>query len=171
CSCVVKGTVRAVLYVFPMLFAMGLTFSYGGWLGLKTVQYTSGLLDTVLAHYDLLRLNRMLTVVMNPRDEIRFGFSIVVAPLLAVGLIQSLRMFRGRSLDRKLHAVRCAVPLLATLFVTSFALASFLWFGQRLQSEQLEVLRETHGAIQVLETNQSMNSTGIQRFKIEDLDR
>jgi hypothetical protein len=54
--------------------------------------------------------------------------------------------------------------------VSSFAVASFFSFAERLQSRQRDVLGEAHLAIQSLEAN-SMDRAQLQRFKIRDLAR
>src|SRR5579859_1355719 len=172
CSCVVKGTVRAVLAVFPMLFALGLTISLSNWLAYRAMLHSDGFLDLLLSKCDLFRLNRMLAVVANPKDDLHSVLAAIVAPILTVGLIQSLRMFRLHLEDRKPHAVRNALALVVIFLFSTFALSWFLDLAIRLQFRQQDVIREAHLAIESLQTSASGSwTTAVQKFTVTDLDK
>lgn len=170
CSCVVKGTVRAVLFTFPMLFALGLTYAFGNWLGYGVARHSEWLLNTVANKFDPFRVNHSLSIFANQMEDPPWFLPAIIAPLLALGLIQSLRLFRAQTDNRKLHVLRCMLPPLATLCLTSFALSFFFLFTHGLQSQENDVLRETHLAIQKLVAGRS-DARQFERLKIDDLAR
>ena len=115
-ACVVKGTVQATLWVFPIGFVVGLASEVGSWL--------LGRFDPTLQHW-MARLVAWLDPIALGRVLDRYMFylgfrnlaGLVIAPLLAIGLIQSLRMFRAQFGANHLRVVRFALPLIAVTFL------------------------------------------------------
>jgi len=170
CSCVVKGTVRAALWCFPMLFALGLAGALGSWMGTIAIDHSKFLVDLFFAKIDPFRANRIVTSVLGSSGSHVPLLAVLVGALLAVGLIQSHRLFRGQLEDRKFHAIKSVFPPLATLILCCFLAATVLLFAWRLRQEQVDIAREAHVAIEALETSANgTNALNVQEFTLDDL--
>jgi ABC-type transport system involved in multi-copper enzyme maturation permease subunit len=168
CSCVVKGTVRAVLLCFPMLVALGLAGVLGQWMAYTAIVRWRLLIDAVTARVDPFRATRLIAILFNPPGY--WWALVVVAPLLAVGLIQSHRMFRAQTEGRKLHTVRSMLPLFATVVFLTFLLGAVSSLAWQLWSEQGTIVREAHLAIETLEASgDRANLLSLQKFTMDDL--
>jgi ABC-type transport system involved in multi-copper enzyme maturation permease subunit len=111
CASIVKGTVRAIVWVFPLLIGMGMSFALGNelfqWLGAEAVQRLifrflnpalSPSFIAVLYRFDLLLL------------WLSTGFFVALS---ATALVQSRRRFALETAERKLPLLAAAVPLLS----------------------------------------------------------
>ena len=170
CSCAVKGTVNAVLWCLPMLFALGLAGAFGNWLGTIAIDHNKFLVDSLFTKIDPFHANRMVANVLGSGGSDLPMLAVLVGPLLAVGLIQSHRLFRGQLEDRKFHAIRTAFSPLVTLFLSVFLLTAVSLFAWRLRQEQVDIVGEAHVAIEALEASANgSNAPRVQKFTLDDL--
>jgi hypothetical protein len=101
CACAVNGTVRAALWVFPVVGALGLASRVGNSLG---EQATAG----------------TLRVATNPA-----GVVLLVVPTLLFAVFQSYRLFRTEPQDSIRSVIRYLTPLAIVAFVCGFSLRAF----------------------------------------------
>src|SRR6266850_2267112 len=115
CGCVVKGTVRATLLVFPALGAVWWAY-WGGmrafvqiWLRAETI---SGGVASMLHPFPFAPSTRtMLTQIQI------WGLQWFVIPLVAVGAIQSYRLFRREIQDSVSFVIRQMLPPVIAAFL------------------------------------------------------
>lgn len=174
CSCIVKGTVRATLWCFPVLFALGLAGALGNWMSTAAINHTKFFADLLFAKIDPFRANRMVTSVLglggSHGSYLPLALAVIVGPLLAVGLLQSHRLFRGQLEDRKFHAIRSTFPPLMTLVLSFFVVTAVFLFAWRLRQEQVDIVREAHIAIEALEAGANGPiAPNVQQFTLDDL--
>ena len=116
CACAVKGTVRAALCVFPALGLVLYAFRAGYWAAQWLVR--SDLLESTL-----LRFHPFGPAARSIVD-LTIGRYIVLwifIPPLALGLIQTWRLFRQEITDSILSAFRYLLPVAAVAFFFGFA--------------------------------------------------
>jgi ABC-type transport system involved in multi-copper enzyme maturation permease subunit len=140
CACAVKGTVRAVLWVFPVLIAIGLANVFGERWGRELV-------DLLVAKFDLFASFRFATAVSRLGPKLLFRLidaasenmtgsiqtarvltAILLVPVLLLAMIQSYRLFRAQLQERALSVVRSLLPLVMTAFLCSFSLLAYYAF-------------------------------------------
>jgi hypothetical protein len=140
CACALKGTVRAVLWVFPALIAVGLANVYGERAGRELV-------DVFVARFGLLASFRFSTAVSRLGSNVLFRLidaasenmagsiqagrmvtTTILVPTLLLAVIQSYRLFRAQLQERTLSVVRSLLPLAVTAFLCSFLLLASYTF-------------------------------------------
>src|SRR5215813_3357276 len=168
CTCHVKGTVRAVLCFFPLVFLMGLAMASGSNMGFHAVQNSKTTLDWFLSRFDPFADDRIFTIVLSPADGIAPFLVLGIAPLIIVALIQSLRAFVSPYDERKLPIARSAIPLLAILFLSTTLLSAIDRLASELRKEQMDFARETHPAIEAF-LGSGNPDIAVQRFNLSDL--
>ena len=159
CACAVKGTVRAVLWVLPVLIAVGLASVFGERAGRELV-------DVFVARFDLFASFRFTTTVsrLGPNvfsrlieaasndmtGSIQAALVLtttILIPTLLFAVIQSYRLFRAQLQDRALSVVRSLLPLAMTAFLCSFLLLAFYTFVQDAAIQTRMLIFGTHNAI------------------------
>jgi hypothetical protein len=170
CSCQVKGAVRAVLCFFPILFSMELAASLGVGMGDYAVLHSKTLVDSFLLKFDPFTDSRTFLIFLGPIDGLAPFLALALAPLLIVGLIQSLRAFVAPFDERKLRIVRNAVPLLVILLTSGFVLSTLGVLTGELRQEQIAIVHEAHTAIEDLLRNGNAN-VALHKFNVVDLER
>lgn len=126
CSCATKGTVRAALCTFPLMFFVGFVFQLGYWPGQQIGRPLARALKHLATTHPSLE---KLTYVGRGLDSRMF--LIVLLPLLIVGTIQSYELFRAQE-DGSRRRFGVLVPLAVTAAACGFAVAlleSVAWFG------------------------------------------
>jgi hypothetical protein len=116
CSCAVKGTVRAVLWVFPAIALIGIAVGSGVSLGTQLIRHPFGSLLSQLHPYPFAKSTETLL------NEVLYGrYSAVwaVPPLLFM-LIQSYRLFRTEPSDDVSRPIRYVALLTVVFFLTTF---------------------------------------------------
>lgn len=101
CSCAVNGTVRAALWVLPVVAVLGLASRFGNSLG---EQATAGTLH----------------VATGPAAVVW-----LVVPTLLLAVIQSLRLFRREPQDSVRSLTSSLIPLAIVAFLSGFSLRVF----------------------------------------------
>jgi len=157
CACAVQGTVRAVLWIVPVLGALGLAFHLGENAG-------DSLMNLIVWRFDLFADFRLADAVVSASERstvfsflinlfwFDWGFDVtalfvMLAPVYLLAVIQSYRMFRVQIHHGTLSVLRNLLPLAATTFLCSFSLMAFLVFLERAGQQAFAVRRETMQAI------------------------
>ncbi len=146
CACVVRGTVQATIWVFPLFLGIFIAGEAGPWaLGLVAHPFRS-VVATVISQVDAIALERVTSRIIAVFD---FGNTLAIAGalLLAVGLIQSHRLFRAQDGANRLRVVRCALPLVTVAFLCGLAGNVLMVVFTESWRQQATILRETDSAI------------------------
>lgn len=193
CACVVNGTVRAVLWVLPVIIAVGFAAGYGLLAGEKLARLFLSRFDP-FANF---KLTKEIVSLSSPSQHAVIGFilsnyrwptwmpstsswsarfmivwGLIMAPTLIVALTQSYRLFQAPTRDstplvvRKL-SVLATLALLGTLSVSG--LAQFV-YGAR--GEMVEPVWTVNRAIEnVLADSENRKATQPIQLTMDDLDR
>jgi hypothetical protein len=171
CACAVKGTVRAVLWVLPVLIAVGLANVSGERAGRELV-------DPLVARFDLFASFRFATAVSrlgsnvffrlidaaseNMTGSIQAGRMVtttILVPMLLVAVIQSYRLFRAQFQDRALSVIRSLLPLVMTAFLCSFLLLASYTFVNDATAQTRALLFRTGLAIEEILRTRAIEKT------------
>lgn len=145
CACVVKGTIRSVLWVFPVFFVFGLTANVSEWMAETLLPRINGSIDAAVMWLDPFRMTRSLTAW----DLIAIWLPVwLFAPAILFLVLQSYRQFRAQAQDTNRHLATCLLPVAGVVFVCSFALWGSVHVLNRAQHQKEMVFREMHNAIQ-----------------------
>ncbi|MBS1839872.1 MAG: hypothetical protein JSS69_16660 [Acidobacteria bacterium] len=171
CASIVKGTVRAILLFLPMLAALLLASSTGIQSAYSFSQRFRFQFQSATANLDPFSFAPYSLAFIDRHAEFLVIF-IVVAPTLAVGLIQSRRMFSRQLEESKIRVVRRALPMPTALLVSSFLVSIGLFFVWNLRMEQQTILREAHRAIESFEANsREASSLQVTRLTFSELSK
>lgn len=156
CACVVKGTIQSTLWVFPVCFMIMMGAQAGSWV---LESFGTSLRNGVRELVTWLdpftvgpALGRLFQVI-----EFKQLISLVAAPLIAIALIQSLRMFRAQTGANKLRVVRCALPLVLVTFLYGAASVVFFEVLQETWRQARTVMLETDKAIGAWQVSNASN--------------
>jgi ABC-type transport system involved in multi-copper enzyme maturation permease subunit len=160
CACAVNGTVGAVLWVFPVLIAVGVANVFGERAGRELV-------DVLVARFDPFATFRFTTAVSrlgpnvffrlidaaseNMTDSIQATFVLtttILVPALLFAVIQSYRLFRAQIQDRALSVVRSLLPLAMMVFLCSFSFLAFYTFVEDATGQKNMLLFGTNHAVE-----------------------
>ena len=162
-ACAVNGTVRAVLWVFPVVIALYLAWEFGRWAGPALTAFFLSRFDPfanvkfadAVSRFGSSALFRLIDAGSGSGPfgvQLRFVLpTTIFVPTLLYAVIQSYRLFRAQIQDRTLSVVRSLLPLALTAFLCSFSLFSLNNFVFRAQQPKSTVLFETMRAIQKLQ--------------------
>ncbi|MGA3168995.1 MAG: hypothetical protein ABSF14_23080 [Terriglobia bacterium] len=162
CACAVNGTVRAVLWVLPVMIALYFAGELGKWVG-------PVLTDLFFSRFDPfanLKFAKAVNSILDPELFYTFGdvdwasrygynlarLAFLWLPTLLLAAGQSYRLFRAEVRESALSLVRNLLPLAMVAFLCSFSLLAFFSFVGRAGDQKLIALFET---IQAVETIQS----------------
>ena len=169
CACVVKSTVQATLWVFPLCLAVLLAGESASW-GLRLLAHPfHNFLAYVVSRLDAIAVERVMS-----QTFAAFGLenvlTMAVAPLLAVGLIQSHRFFSAQVAASKLRVVRCALPLVIVAFVCSLGREVLMGVFSESWQQESTIIRETDSAIAALQAESPQTDSGHpRRLSLDDL--
>jgi hypothetical protein len=149
CACVVKGTVKAVLWVFPMLGVLALAGRFGNWVAPK-------LMSLLVSRFDPFTEFRFTNAVSNMQWYGRYAapamfLTLLLVPTLVFAVVQSYRLFRAQLQDSALFVVRRLLPLAIVAFLCGFSLGVFDAFVGHAKQQMWTVFRETHEAIEKIQ--------------------
>jgi hypothetical protein len=127
CACAVKGTVRAVLWVFPVMIVLGLASGFGERVG-------SELMDLLVSRFDVFadfKFTNAVVSMFQTSATVRFfisdlmysrwyatpNLSVLLVPTLLLAVIQSYRVFRAQLQESILGMIRNLFPLAMVAFL------------------------------------------------------
>lgn len=148
CACIVRTTVRTILLFFPLLFALGFANALvQGWsfpISARLVQFFTVEVDPFSSFI-------MTMAWIDQRTSFLPLLIGNIAAPVAVGLIQSHRMFSRHLEESATQLLRRAFPLLAAVVVSSFLVSTGFLFMSRLHLKRDMVLEEAHHLIEKFE--------------------
>jgi ABC-type transport system involved in multi-copper enzyme maturation permease subunit len=150
CASAVNGTVRAALWLLPLMATLLLAGKFGAWVAPQ-------LMDLVVSRFDLFADFRLTNAVSNIQlesiaaDPRRLAM-LLLAPALLLAVRQSYRLFRTQLQDSALPVIRRLLPLAMVTFLWTFALGAFDSAADHARYQIWGMFRETHAAIEKLQS-------------------
>ncbi len=180
CACAVNGTVRAVLWVIPVMIALYFAAELGKWAGpaltnlffanfdpfanLKFAHAVSSMFETFLVSR-----SAFWEFFYNRGYLVPMAWAVLV-PTLFLAVIQSYRLFRAQLQDSALSLVRNLLPLAVVTFLCSFSLMAFFSFVVRVRNQKSIALFETIDAIQKIQAGGAkLDAAHPLQLTVEDL--
>lgn len=170
CACAVNGTVRAALWLFPLMIALAFAGQFGGWIAPK-------LMDLVASRFDLFTNFRFTNAVSNLQRFVVLAtplrvITLLSVPTLLIAVIQSYRMFREQPQDGMLSVTRKLLPLAIAAFLSIFSLLALYALVANAQQQMWTMFRETHEAIEKIQPDTAkLDVTHPLQLTAEDLDK
>jgi len=168
CVSVVNGTVRAVLWVFPVIIALTLAGRIGAWLAPEVVALG-------VSRFDLFTNFRFTNAISNIQlfntstPSIWF-LMLLLAPALLLAVIQSYRLFRRQLQDSNLFVLRRLLPLALVTFLSIFCWMAFHAFVVEAKQQMWSMFRETHEAIERIQPGTAnLDAAQPLQLTVEDL--
>jgi hypothetical protein len=186
CACAVNGTVRAVLWVFPVMIGLYFAVELGKWAG-------PALTNLFFSRFDLYANVKFATAVsrltstsffklilaasINTTNSAQAALvlaTIILVPTLPYAVVQSYRLFRAQVQARALSVVRSLLPLATLAFLCSFASLAFYTFVDRAAWAALDprwiALPETIEALQKIQSRAAkLDAAHPLQLTVEDL--
>jgi hypothetical protein len=149
CASVANGSVRAALWVLPVMGALCFAGALGGWCAEKSADAMGEIVTAIVSRYQLNpgRLPRLYAGSLAP--------VLFIMPTVLVAIFQSHRMFRTQRTDGIWPVVRSFVPLAGTTFVCCWLIWTMAFTFQRQHWSYL--VEETWGAVEQV----SLKSTAL----------
>ncbi|MGA2984682.1 MAG: hypothetical protein ABSG32_12775 [Terriglobia bacterium] len=180
CACAVNGTVRAVLWVLPVMVALYFAGEFGKWVG-------PVLTDLFFSRFDPFANVKFANAVSSMFEAFPISRSAyweffynrgylapmmcaVLVPTLFLAVIQSYRLFRAQLQDTALSLVRNLLPLAVVAFLCSFSLMAFFSFLGRARNQKSIALFETIQALQNIQSGAAkLDAAYPLQLTVEDL--
>jgi hypothetical protein len=168
CACTVNGTVRAALWLFPVMGTLLVAGRFGD-------RVARELMDLVASRFDLFAHFGFTNTVSNIQLYSRDATPMLVATLLLLptvlfAVIQSYRLFRAQLQDSTLSVIRYLLPLAMVAFLWCFSLGAFETFVDHAKLQMWTLFRETHEAIEKIQPGTAkLESAGPLQLTVEDL--
>jgi hypothetical protein len=163
CACAVKGTVHAVLWVFPVIIALYYAGKLGKWAGLGLTHLFFAGFDpfaNVAFSHTVSRLgsNAFFKLIQaasnNMTDSVQAALvlnAMLLVPTLLYAVIQSYRLFRAEARERAWSVVRSLVPLALTAFLCNIFIFAVYTFAGQARDQKMVALFETIQAFQKIQ--------------------
>jgi len=169
CGCVVKGTVRATLLVFPALGAVSWAY-WGGiafvqlWLRPETI---SGGVASMLHPFPFAPSTRTMLAQIQI-----WGLQWFVIPLVAVGAIQSYRLFRREIQDSVSFVIRQMLPPVIAAFLCGLFMSFPHVVEASVDGQTYTVLLEVSRAIEKMQIDPAkLDAAHPLELTLDDLSR
>jgi hypothetical protein len=168
CACAVKGTVKAVLWVFPIMGVLLLAGRFGNWVAPK-------LMGLLVSRFDPFTEFRFTNAVSNMQWYGRYATpamfaTLLLVPTLLIALVQSYRLFRKQLQDSALFVVRRLLPLAIVAFLSGFSLGAFDAFVGQAKQQMWTLFHETHEAIERIQPGAAkLDADHPRQLTVEDL--
>jgi hypothetical protein len=166
CASAVNGTVRAVLWVFPVIITLYFALELGKWAGpaitnlffSKFDPFASVKFASVVSRFSSNAFFKLIQAAsINMTDSAQAAFELtttILVPTLLYAVVQSYRLFRAQLQDRALSVVRSLLPLALMAFLCSFSsLAFYTFVGRAAQDPRITALFETAVALQKFQSS------------------
>ena len=180
CACAAKGTVSAVLWVFPVLIALYFAGELGKWAGPAITDLFFSRFDpfanlrvanAVSSMFETFAISRLaFWEFFYNRGYIAPMVGTILVPTLFLAVIQSYRLFRAQLQDSALSLVRNLLPLAVVAFLCSFSFMAFFSFVGRSNGQELIALFETIHAIEKIQSGEAkLDAAHPLQLTVEDL--
>lgn len=147
CSCIVKGTVRAALWMMLVCIALMITATLAARLGYRLYYAAELLMSRLYLYLDPFRFGP------STFSRSTFLFRSMVLVVSAFMVLQSYRLFRAQRQD----STRSIVVSMLPLFVVILVISSVLWIpdalGGAAREQQYAIFDEIHAAIEAVQAS------------------
>jgi len=161
CASAANGTVRAVLWVLPVMIAVGLASEFGGQAGHELMN----LFVSRFNPFTNFRLTNAVVSMFQTSATVRFfisdfmysrwyitpNLSVLLVPTLLLAVIQSYRLFRAQLQESILGMIRNLFPLAMVAFLWTFSLMAFSAFVRQAWEQNRIMFDETVHAIEKIQ--------------------
>ena len=163
----IKGTVRAILLFFPLIFALGFANAFvQDW----SFSFSNRLVQLFTTGIDPFSSFIMTMAWIDQRASFLPLLIGVMAAPVAVGLIQSHRMFSRHIKESTTQLLRRALPLLATVLASSFLVSTGFLFMSRLRVKREMILEQAHHLIEKFEVDSNgVSAPSVNRLTFDQL--
>jgi ABC-type transport system involved in multi-copper enzyme maturation permease subunit len=168
CASATSGTVRAALWVSPVLGALGLTFYYGGKVAIELIHFVTSRIDLFVnfGFTNTLSNFRLFSLFKNETLLALF----LLSPALLAAVLQSYRLFRAQVRESALFVIRSVLPITLVTFLWGFFLGAFISVVIEARGQMWNLFRETHEAIEKIQPGTAkLESEGPLQLTVEDL--
>jgi hypothetical protein len=180
CACAVNGTVRAVLWVLPVMIALYFAGELGKWVG-------PVLTDLFFSRFDPfanLKFAHAFNSIFDPKPFYTFGdvdwasrygyglarLTFLWLPTLLLAAGQSYRLFPEEVRESALSLVRNLLALAMVAFLCSFSLPAFFSFVGRARNPKVIAFFESIQAIEKIQSGAAkLDATHPLQLTVEDL--
>jgi hypothetical protein len=180
CACAVNGTVRAVLWVLPVMIVLYFAGELGKWVGPVLTDlffsrfYPFANLKFAHAVNSMVRTFAISGIAFweffYNRGYLAPMVYAVLIPTLFLAVIQSYRLFRAQLQDSALSLVRNLLPLAVVAFLCNLSLMAFFSSVSRPWEQKSIALFETIGAIEKIQSGAAkLDGTHSLQLTVEDL--
>lgn len=168
CACAARGTLPAVVWVFPALLFLGVSVLLGGLVG--GLARIGTLQDLIVSQFHPFRFEAFNSLLTMGGAELLLAMRGLIALLLLGAAVQSYRLFRAEPQDNLRSVARRLLPLAILAFFGGFSFRLFENFVERAHSQAAAVLRETHEAALKLQLDATkLDAAHPQRLTMDDL--
>jgi hypothetical protein len=167
CACLVKGTMRATMWLFPLFFVLGLAAQFGNWIFTLASSQAVAVLQNVIWKFDPVAISSVTSQLSEQRTVVALAM-LVLAPGVVVATVQSHRFFRAQAEDSNLRLLKSAIPLVVTATICGFVVTTAAMFVSEAWEQQGMLIRDTHRVIESLQPGISSPSRPLQ-LSAEDL--
>jgi hypothetical protein len=167
CACAVDGTVRAVLWLFPMMGALLLAGRFGDWVAPELMGHVVSRFDPFA---DFRFTNAISNILYSRYATPTMFATLLLLPTLLFAVIQSYRLFRAQLQDSTMSVIRYLLPLAIVAFLCSFSMAAFVAFVDHAKQQMWTLFRETHEAIEKIQPGTAkLDAAHPLQLTVEDL--
>jgi hypothetical protein len=169
CACATKGTVRAALWIIPLCLALGFSARLGIW-AFGAFGWAGKALEALIWRLDPVAVSGAVARSFDFRDLTQTVLAVVAAPCVTVALIQSHRLFRTQTEDRKIQMLHTVLPLMTTTLIWALVINGAAEFANRAWQDRYHLVMEVHTAIEKLR-QEPATSLEPMRLSVVDLEK
>jgi hypothetical protein len=157
CACAVNGTVPAVLWVLPVMIAIGLAGEFGNWAGRTLTNLVTSRFDlfatfkftsAVVMRFQLSEILQFVAWGLYGYHYLSPMLVYILGPTILLAIFQSYRLFRTQVQNSTLSMVRKLLPLAAMASLCIFLPAALGTFVFRALNQSWTAEYETLRAIE-----------------------
>lgn len=113
CACAVSGTVRAALWILPLMSALLIAGAAGAWMGQQFEPISADVVTMIISKYQLNPQSVIASTNQFMQEAWLWWF---VCPTLFLGILQSCRLFRAPPVEGVVPVGRRILPLALVVF-------------------------------------------------------
>jgi hypothetical protein len=167
CACLVKGTARSAMLVFPVMGSIMAGGVTSEWVGGAIAPLSIVPVQWFISSMDPIHANKLAELLTYHLWDLTMILQLAAATLVGIALKQSHQTFREQAQGGKLRVIRRIVPLFSTVLLGGLAFALIFQFAFEVWGGQQTIFSEIHGAIQNIRVDSS--KAGISTIRAEDL--
>ena len=156
CACVAHGTVRAAVWVGPVLFALGLVVEFSDWSVGKVSSFSGALMEMMTARSDTaIKITNVVSnfdVHFNPTKLVYLAI-LGCVPTVLFMLAQTKKLYRAQLREGPFSVLRPLASVATMAFLNAFVLFYLVLIIDQAKQNMWSMFREAHEAIVVAQPN------------------